>query len=521
MGGATLIGWLAYEPGVVDAGEIKSPAPVLGSKEARSSDGEPPAKKPKTEPAKDTAAVASAAAKKNLATYTIEEVRKHSEREDSWIVIEDLVYDVTAFAREHPGGPLPLWGVAGRDATDHFLAFHPSGTQKRLPPLLVGKLVDYTPSETVQDFRALRQHLIDLGLFEIRRSFWVRKFVLFLCLLLGAALSAVRSGSSSSPTAWTMVGAVMLGFFFQQCAGIGHDCGHNSVIHMRRLDRILGLVVGNLLTGISMGWWKKSHNTHHVVPNSIEYDPDIQHLPAFAVSDRYFSSIFSKFHDWTMSFGSVEKFIVGNQHYLYLPIMALARFNLYAQSIIYMVGINSHTHPVQWRVAEVASFLAFLGWMTGLCLCLPSGWHILLFLLVSHSIAGLLHVQITISHFSMSTYDGRAYRNDEESWLHTQLATTMDVICPECLDWFHIGLQFQIEHHLFPRIPRHNLRQVQKLMVPFCKKHGIHHHNVPWLQSIRETLHCLRTVALKARVSDPLAIRFKDTMLYAGLQAEG
>lgn len=48
------------------------------------------------------------------------------------------------------------------------------------------------------------------------------------------------------------------------------------------------------------------------------------------------------------------------------------------------------------------------------------------------------------------------------------LRTTMDVDCPPWLDFIHGGLQFQAIHHLYPRIPRHNLRRTQKLVQEFC-----------------------------------------------------
>merc|ERR1712159_507866 len=102
-------------------------------------------------------------------------------------------------------------------------------------------------------------------------------------------------------------------------------------------------------------------------------------------------------------------------------------------------------------------------WLSALCSVLPSWNCVALFLFVSHAVAGLLHVRITISHFSMNMYDGVAFKNDEESWPLVQLATTMDVDCPAWLDWFHIGLQFQVIHHLLPRVPRHNLRKVKPL----------------------------------------------------------
>ena len=65
------------------------------------------------------------------------------------------------------------------------------------------------------------------------------------------------------------------------------------------------------------------------------------------------------------------------------------------------------------------------------------------------------------------TKDQPVYTCDENDWFRLQLATTMDVDCSEWMDWFHGGLQFQIEHHLFPRVPRHNLREVQKLVKAF------------------------------------------------------
>lgn len=457
----------------------------------------------------------------DLPDMTLEEVLRHNSRQDAWIVIQDCVYDVTPFVLHHPGGPLPIWDVAGRDATDPFLAFHPAGTEKKLRPFLVGRLVGYESSQAVAEFRQLRQDLIDQGFYKCDRSFFARKFTKLLFVFVAAVVCALQTGNSSWKWAWTIVGAVLLGIFFQQLAGLGHDVGHNSITHLRIFDRCLGLVIGNLLLGISIGWWKKSHNTHHVVPNSIEYDPDIQHLPFMAPSEQYFSNVYSMYHDWTLKFGKLERSIVGYQHILYMPLMAIARVNLYAQSIFFICGQNSHSQPVNWRWAEALTLGSFFCWLTALCRLLPTASHIAVFVLISHAISGLLHIQITISHFSREHYDGVSYKNDEESWWHTQLATTMDVDCPEWLDWFHIGLQFQIEHHLFPRIPRHNLRKVQRRVMELCRKHDIHHHNVPWFQSLWETYRALRVVALKARELDSSNVRFRDTLLYAGLQAEG
>ena len=76
----------------------------------------------------------------------------------------------------------------------------------------------------------------------------------------------------------------------------------------------------------------------------------------------------------------------------------------------------------------------------------------------------------------METYHGSPYTSLETEWYLMQMRTTMNVATHPLLDWAHIGLQFQIEHHLFPRLPRHNLRKARVLVKEVCKKHGIYYH---------------------------------------------
>lgn len=97
---------------------------------------------------------------------------------------------------------------------------------------------------------------------------------------------------------------------------------------------------------------------------------------------------------------------------------------------------------------------------------IPTAWDRFLFVMISHAVTMPVHVQITLSHFAMSTADlGVA-----ESFPQRMLRTTMDVACPAWLDFVHGGLQFQAVHHLFPRIPRHNLRACQSLVRDFCEE---------------------------------------------------
>lgn len=117
-------------------------------------------------------------------------------------------------------------------------------------------------------------------------------------------------------------------------AFVGHDCGHNAITHNWTIDNNVGLLVGNFLTGIGMGWWKRSHNVHHICCNSIEHDPDIQHMPMFAVSEKIFNRFWSTYHAKWVEMDMVARLLIPYQHYLFYPIMGLARFNLYIQVYI-------------------------------------------------------------------------------------------------------------------------------------------------------------------------------------------
>lgn len=56
--------------------------------------------------------------------FSREEVKKHANEDDLWIIIDTSVYDMTNFIDLHPGGAFPLLDVAGQDATDAFYGLH-------------------------------------------------------------------------------------------------------------------------------------------------------------------------------------------------------------------------------------------------------------------------------------------------------------------------------------------------------------------------------------------------------------
>ncbi|KIV78376.1 hypothetical protein PV11_10098 [Exophiala sideris] len=314
-------------------------------------------------------------------------------------------------------------------------------------------------------YRQLHQEVKDNGLYRCRYFEYAKELTRYLSIF-ALFCTALRCG-------WYLTSAAFLGLFWHQIMFTAHDAGHRGITHNFVADNLIGLFIADFCCGLSLGWWKSSHNVHHIITNHPEHDPDIQNVPLFATCPSFFKSLRSTYYDFTFVWDKVADFAVAYQYYTYYPVMAVARFNLYALSMHYLfTSPRPQSRITSWvRPTEIAFIVCYWLWFGyGIVwLTLPDWTTRILFVLLSHMITMPLHVQITLSHWAMPTAD----LGDAESFPQRQLRTTMDVDCPEWLDFIHGGLQFQAVHHLFPQVPRHNLRKVQSLVRNFCKETGI------------------------------------------------
>jgi len=471
--------------------------------------------------------------------YAAREVAKHNTRDDCYIVIESRVYDVTKYVDHHPGGWLPMVNMAGKDCTDAFANYHPASVyRKLLPPHYIGDVVDTLDNDQfTKEHREIRQELLRRGLFETNNMYYALKFLWLGSLVIwGVWLTVFCEGKNAH-----YAGAVVVAAFWQQLAFVGHDIGHNALSHKKFKETWLGIMFGNTLGGISLGWWKRSHNVHHIVCNSVEHDPDIQHPPVFAVSDECYDSeklkkgaantdavvsdegYYSTYHEKWMKVDAIWRFLISYQHFLFYPIMAVARFNLYVQGIVFIANCwkQDAYHAKHFQKLEGLSIAGFLTGLSYIIYQLPPSER-LPYALISHGLAGLLHVQICISHFTMDTYHGHAYNDASDEWFRMQLFTTMNVASWRWLDWIHGGLQFQIEHHLYPRLPRHNLREARVMVRGLCEKWGIHYHEPGFIAANMELVCSMKETALKCRKYGVESVGgYEGSSLYEGLMAEG
>ncbi|XP_020098346.1 delta(8)-fatty-acid desaturase 2-like [Ananas comosus] len=420
---------------------------------------------------------------------TTEELRRHNKASDLWISIQGKVYDVTAWAERHPGGALPLLSLGGQDVTDAFVAYHPPSAWALLDRLCVARLADYAVSDASRDYRRLVAEFARAGLFEKRG----RGALLVLAAMLLMLAAAVYGVLASSSAIVHLLSAALMGALWMQSGFLGHDSGHYNVLPTPALNRLVQVVAGNCMAGISIEWWKQNHNAHHIACNSLDFDPDVQHMPLFAVSAKLFASLRSAFYGRTMRFDRAARLLVSYQHWTFYPVMCLARLNLFAQSLVLLL---SPAKRVPHRAQELLGLLVFWTWFPLLLSFLPSWTERLAFVLVSFAATGVQHVQFCLNHFSSSVYVGPPRGND---WFEKQTAGTLDISCSPWMDWFHGGLQFQVEHHLFPRLPRCHLRRVAPLVQDLCKKHGLQYSSSSFWDANLRTLATLRAAALQAR----------------------
>ncbi|KAJ1544912.1 hypothetical protein HK096_007009, partial [Nowakowskiella sp. JEL0078] len=406
------------------------------------------------------------------------------------------------FAPLHPGGILAIKHMAAKDATDVIIAFHPAEALARMKPFQVGYLLpsEIRTTQISKDYRVLEKKLKDGGYFETNYWFFIREFIKFFALWFGMIYFA-----AFGPKKWWsyVISCSCSAVLWQQAAFVAHDLGHNGVTHNRRIDKLIAVFLADFMGGLSIGWWKSNHNTHHIVTNDPEHDPDIQHVPFFAISPMFFKNLYSTYYNITMEFDNFAKLIIPQQHRIFYIVLAFGRFNLYALSFGHLlkrqfgtppkgqdgkpVSVKAFREDVLLELSALGLFWCWYGWLLAQ---LPNKWVVLVYFLVSNMLTGLLHVQITISHFGMP-----ANTIVDEGFAELALNTSMDVECPRWLDWLHGGLQFQVVHHLFPRMPRHHLRSVKPLVQKLANDNGLKYHSHGFVKSNLVVLSTMQEVA--------------------------
>ena len=388
------------------------------------------------------------------------DVAHHNRRHDCWMIIKGKVYDVTSFLPIHPGGEV-LLTQAGRDATEIFTSFHAATTWTTLKKYYIADLAPepmQLSDETatlLTDFRALRTKLMQKGMFRADPLFYAWKTCLNFAIFVSMAALLFASDGWGA----LLMAAFLLALFWQQMGWLAHDFCHHQVFQNRRWNNLCGYLFGNICQGFSVNWWKSKHNTHHAATNEISgdhaaVDPDIDTLPLLAWSAEMLGTLSSP----------TERTLIRYQHHFFIPILLLARFSWAQQSFSHAL----HRYRVGHGVTEFLLICLHYGIHIGMALLALPWTKAMLFLLLSQALSGfMLGLAFVQSHNGMEIY------GEAKDFVTAQVISTRDIVHSAFVDFFMGGLNYQIEHHLFPTMPRHNLRKAQVAVKALCAKHGL------------------------------------------------
>jgi fatty acid desaturase len=332
-----------------------------------------------------------------------------------------------------------------------------------------------SPKGQWSEYTQLSRQIKQAGLLERRRGWYATKIGINLLLLASGWVAFAALGESW----WQLVTAAYLAIVFTQLAFVGHDAGHRQLFRSRHANDLAGLLHANLLVGISFDWWVGKHNRHHSNPNHEDLDPDIS-ITALAFTV-----------DQASAKHGLVRLIARYQGWLFFPLLLLeaAHLHLATSKAILRGSGRANTVEGLLLLAHVA------GYVTALVLVL-SPLQAVAFIVVQQGLFGLyLGCAFAPNHKGMPTLTDA----DELDFLRRQVLTSRNVRGSWLVDLVLGGLNYQIEHHLFPNMPRPNLRRAQPLVRAFCQYHGLDYTEASLFGSYAEAVRHLHTVASPLR----------------------
>ena len=202
------------------------------------------------------------------------------------------------------------------------------------------------------------------------------------------------------------------------------------------------------------------------------------------------------------------KFMIRYQKWTYFPILLLARLSWLNESFKTAFGLGAATanaalemnaKGLQYPITEKVGIILHYAWVFAFC----SGfgrfsllYSTALFLIMTCSCGLFLAIVFGLGHNGMATYDADA----RPDFWKLQVTTTRNItgghLLPQAfVDWFCGGLQYQVDHHLFPSLPRHNLAKTHELVESFCREWNVKYHEADMFVGTMEVLDCLDKVA--------------------------
>jgi fatty acid desaturase len=329
------------------------------------------------------------------------------------------------------------------------------------------------------DYAGLSRQIRTAQLLDRRRWNYTLRIALTGAVFVGLWYAFALIGNSWYQT----IVAALLGLVFTQIGFLGHDGGHQQIAAKRLGNDTIGMIAGDLLTGLSIGWWIDKHNRHHANPNKEQHDPDI--------GDGVLAFTTGQVASRT---GGLGRAITRHQAWLFFPLLTLEGFNLHVASFQWLATNRRGRLRRTELTLLTIHFVAYVG---GVLLVL-SPVKALVFIAIHQGVFGLyMGCSFAPNHKGMQVIGP----DECVDYLRRQVLTSRNVRGNWLTDLTLGGLNYQIEHHLFPNMPRPSLRRAQKLVRGYCHDHAIPYVETSLVGSYAAALTYLHELGAPLRVA--------------------
>lgn len=334
-----------------------------------------------------------------------------------------------------------------------------------------------------REFTELCRHIKSSGLLERKpASRWFRTGVVVTSLVLVSVVLVLWRHN----LVVQILNGMLLAFAYMQIGFLMHDVGHRQILRSAKINQVAGLLIANLMVGVSYSWWVDKHNRHHRNPNSVDLDPDVDFAPlAFSREQAA-----AKKWPW--------RSLVKYQAFLFVVFLLGEHFNLHVLAFDHVFRGRAK-HGWAEGILLVCHHLACFAIAFTIFSPLPA----IAFLVWSKALSGLYAGMVFApNHKGMLMVDS----GEQVNWLRQQVLTSRNVRPGPIYDFLYGGLNYQIEHHLFPFLRQDQLAAAQAIVRPFCLERGLRYHETGIFQSLKEIFCHLQEVGDSVRVDDPVKI---------------
>jgi fatty acid desaturase len=316
------------------------------------------------------------------------------------------------------------------------------------------------------EFAPLLRQIKDAGLLRRRRGYYAVSMTVNLLLFAAVWAAVFLVGGTGS---WRVLAlALPAAVLSARCGFVGHDAGHQQIAAGRRANRAIALLHGNLLLGMGAAWWSDKHNKHHANPNHVGKDPDVEvgalvWTRAQAVERRGFARFLTKYQAW-----------------LFFPMLLLEGL------VLKVAGFQDLRRlPRREQLVEGGLLVAHTAGYAALLLAALSPAQAVAFAALHHALFGV-HLGCAFA----PNHKGMAMPEEGSRWGHLrrQVLTSRNVRGNPVVDFLLGGLNYQVEHHLVPSMPRPHLRLAQPLVRAHCARLGIPYTETGLVASYRQAL---------------------------------